>query len=421
MTNGCTMNDQSTLPSLVVVGNGMVASRFLDEVLARHGQAYRITVIGAEPEGSYNRIMLSSVLAKDTSPQSIVLKDHHWYDDHNIAFMPGSTVTRIDRQQKFVETAQAERVEYDQLVIATGSSAATIPARNLDLKNVFTFRTLADTHTMMKVATGAKHALVVGGGLLGLEAAYGLAKFGIEVTLVHRSAWLLNRQLDKAASEMLQAVMASMNIRFVLKDEVESFNGTEHVESVTLKSGRQFDIEMAVIATGIKPNAALGIEAELAGNRAIQVDDYMRTSDPYISAIGECIEHNGETFGLVDPLWRQAETLAARLVENSLLAFENSAIATKLKVSGVQVFSAGEVESRAEYRSLTISDKRAKIYRKLLIENNRIVGIVLFGDVRSGQYYFELMQSQTDVSQLLPALIFGEAYLPAPETQSSAA
>lgn len=414
------MNEAPTTRELVIVGNGMATGRLLDELLARDGQRFKITVIGAEPIGSYNRIMLSSVLAKDADVQGIIQKDHAWYDAHDIRFQSGSAVTKIDRKAKCVLLENGQSIAYDELVLATGSSAARIPAKNHDLDNVFTFRTVADTHAMMDIATTAKHALVVGGGLLGLEAAYGLAKFGIKVTLVHRSAWLLNRQLDKPAAAMLQSVMSNMNIEFILSDEVDSFNsgkehGEETLESVTLKSGTKLDVQLAVVATGITPNAQIGIDAGLDGQRAIAVDDFMHTSADHISAVGECVEHRGQTFGLVDPLWRHAETLAARLIEQKNIPFENQAIATKLKVSGVQVFSAGLVETNPEVRALTLCDKKANIYRKLLIKDGCIVGIVLFGDVRSGQYYFDLMQSKTDVSDLLPALIIGEAFLATPD------
>ena len=390
----------------------MVASRFLDEVISRQNKTYDITVIGAEPRGSYNRIMLSSVLAKDADESSIMQKDFPWFEEQGVRFLSGSAVTSINKTEKFVEIADGNKVSYDELVLATGSSAALIPAGNLHLANIFTFRTLGDTHAMLSVAKDAKNAVVIGGGLLGLEAAYGLAKSGLSVTLIHRTEWLLNRQLDKPAATMLKRVMEAMNIKFFLEDEVASFNGDDCITGATLKSGRTIAAELAVIATGIKPNIELGQTCGLDIDRAIKVDDFMSTSAPNISAIGECIQHNQDTFGLVDPLWRQAETLAARLVENKKIPFENSPIATKLKVSGVQVFSAGEVEAQEGDRTLTVSDERANIYRKLIIRNNRIVGIVLFGDVRSGQYYFELMQGESDIGALLPQLIFGEAYLP---------
>jgi nitrite reductase (NADH) large subunit len=398
------------LEKLVIIGNGMVTGRLLDELLARPSKCFDITVISAESYGSYNRIMLSSVLAKDASITSIMQKDKDWYTERNIQLICDAPVMTIDRKQKCVTTKQGMLVNYDQLVIATGSRASQIPAKNTDLKNIFLFRTIADTQAILDTAQQARSAIVVGGGLLGLEAAYGLAKSGASVTLIHRSAWLLNRQLDQTAADMLKKVMAAMGIHFYLSNEVESFNGDSVLQSATLKNGETITADLAVIATGITPNAELGLESGLQGKRAIKVNDYMQSSDHCISALGECIEHEGETFGLVDPLWRQAETLASRLADNQQQPFSNQATATKLKVSGVNVFSAGEVQTREGLRELIVQDSNNNIYRKLLIENDLIKGIVLFGDVRSGTYYFELMQAETNIAHLLPNLIFGQAF-----------
>ena len=395
---------------LVIVGNGMVAGRFVDELLARNGDVFDLTVIGAEPEGSYNRIMLSSVLAKSAVAQSLIQKDAEWYAARNIRFVAGATVSAIQRDTKTLHTVCGQQFSYDELVLATGSRAATIPAANSELENIFLFRTLADTDKIMSVARSAGSVLIVGGGLLGLEAAYGLAQFGIKVHLVHRSRWLLNRQLDQNAAAMLQSVMTAMGVDFYLGDEVACFHGDQKLNAATLKSGIELPADMAVIATGIVPNAELGHSAGLDVGRAVRVDDYMRTSDAAISAIGECIEHDGCTFGLVDPLWRQAQTLAERLVNKQLVAFKNAEIATKLKVSGVQVFSAGEVEDRPGLRRICICDPGAKVYRKLLLENGRIRGIVLFGDVSSGNHYFELMQSGDPIPDVPERFIFGQAY-----------
>ena len=395
-------------PKLLIVGNGMVAGRLLDQLLSRNPEKYDITVIGAEDQGSYNRILLSSVLAKDATSHSIVQKDQHWYRSRGIRFISGTTVNQINKAQRWVSTDTQQQVHYDELILATGSRAARIPAKNLDLEKIFFFRTLADTQAMIVIAQQVSNVIVVGGGLLGLEAAYGLAKFGSKVTVVHRSPWLLNRQLDQHSAVMLQSTMAAMGIEFELNDEIDSFHGEQAITGATLQSGKTLQASMAVIATGITPNIELGIDAGLVGSRAIVVDDYMQTRSPQISALGECIEHRGQTFGLVDPLWRQAETLAARLAQDTLLPFKNQATATKLKVSGVQVFSAGEVQQREGLRAVYVEDKQAKIYRKLLLDNGIIKGIVLFGDVRSGAHYFELMQQQTNVSAQLPNLIFGQ-------------
>ncbi len=402
---------QQNKSALVIVGNGMVAGRFLDELLKRDAKKFDITVIGAEPEGSYNRIMLSSVLAKDSSSAQIILKSPEWYQTKGIKFIGDTKVTHVDRQQKLVTTESGDIKHYDQLVLATGSRAAKIPAKNLELNNIFMFRTIADTHAIMAKAQTAKSVMVVGGGLLGLEAAYGLAKLGAKVVLVHRNQSLLNRQLDRSAAQLLEVTMQNMGIEFRLANEVTSFHGDTQVESATLTSGETVAVDMAVIATGITPNKELGVDCGLVGECAIAVDDYMQTCDPAISALGECIEHRGATFGLVDPLWRQAETLAARLAHNQRHAFTNQSIATKLKVSGVQVFSAGEVNLRNGLSEVRVEDAAAKIYRKLLIENGLIKGIVLFGDIRSGQYFFELMENRVNVAKALPNLIFGQEYV----------
>ncbi|GAB1257461.1 hypothetical protein NBRC116494_19630 [Aurantivibrio plasticivorans] len=396
--------------SLVVVGNGMAAGRLLTEMQAYDLSRFQITVIGDEHQGSYNRIMLSSVLAQDSIVSDIILKDRNWFDEHGILFHCGQ-VSEIDRSCQHVVCEDGTRFSYDKLVIATGSRSAKIPADNQQLKGIYSFRSIADTEQIIDQAQQTKHTLVVGGGLLGLEAAYGLAKRGVEVTLVHRSGWLLNRQLDEAAARLLQRQMESLGIRFALRNEVVEFCGAANLSGAKLKDGQQLSVELAIIATGITPNAELGLSAGLLGDRAIQVDDYMLTSDPNISALGENVEHRGKTFGLVAPIWEQAKVLAGRLSGQPTLAFENQPVATKLKVSGIQLFSAGEIEEATNQQSLLLHDEAAGIYRKLILEENRVKGIVLFGDVASGQFYFDLMQREVSVEAILPGLIFGEVFL----------
>ena len=399
----------------LIVGNGMVAGRLLDELLSRGVKGEDIAVIGAEPHGSYNRIMLSAVLAGDSNIESIVFKDFDWYRDNKVLLISGEKVIRIDRDKRCVHTDNEKVVGYEHLILATGSRSSTIPAKNTHLAHIFPFRSISDTDAMVSVAKTAKNVMVVGGGLLGLEAAYGLVKFGAKVTLVHRSGWLLNRQLDPVAAAMLKNIMASFGIEFCLNDEVDAFIGDQQVRAARLKSGAEVSCEMAVIATGITPNAELGLNAGLEGNRAIAVNETMLTSDASISALGECVEFDGQTFGLVDPLWRHAESLAARLVSNVRVPFEILPTATKLKVSGIQVFSAGEVGNQAHLTPWVVRDDEVNIYRKLLIEETAngsfIRGIVLFGDVTSGAWYFELMQHNHDVSGLLPNLVLGEAFV----------
>lgn len=396
-------------PKLIIVGNGMAAGRMVDELLARQAD-FAITVIGDEPQGSYNRIMLSPVLAGETTAKAIVQKDRAWYEAKGIHFLAGVRVTRIDKEQQQVHCGSGELLHYDHLIIATGSRPARIPAENQDIAGVMAFRTLDDVDTILTLSQAAKSAVVVGGGLLGLEAAYGMAVRGLKVVLIHRSEWLLNRQLDPVSGEMLAKVMAHKGVEFRLGTEVSRFIGSDKVEACELKTGEVLACELAVIATGITPNAELGLEAGLKGTRGIEVNDYLATSDRYISAIGECVEHKGETFGLVEPIWQHCISLADRLATKVLTAYENMPVATKLKVSGVQVFSAGQWLTTSDVREFVYTDKARNIYRKVLLKEGVIQGIVFFGDVRDGQYLFELMDNGVEVSQAFPQLLMGRAF-----------
>jgi len=411
-------------PSLVIIGNGMATGRLLDEIIKRTPNKYQITVIGKEHFGSYNRIMLSAVLAGDATIDSIMQKPPAWYKEHDINFLSGSLVTHINKETKVVELASLDHINYDELIIATGSRTATIPAKNQDIEGIFNFRDIADTQKIQAFANqenvGSKQAIVIGGGLLGLEAAYGLAISGVDVTLIHRNKWLLNRQLDKVSGNMLQSIMEQKNITFALGHEVASFEhivecnlaGNQKILSgVTLTSGEFISAQMAVIATGITPNKELAETASIDVERAILVNDYMQTSDASISALGECCEHNRATFGLVDPIWSQCITLAERLCNNVKKPFQNAPVPTKLKVSGVQLFSAGDVEASEGSQCFTLLDKKALIYRKIITKNGKISGVVLFGDVSSGMAYFELMQQQTAVNYMMPELLIGDEFI----------
>jgi nitrite reductase (NADH) large subunit len=411
-------------PSLVIIGNGMATGRLLDEIIKRTPKKYQITVIGKEHFGSYNRIMLSAVLAGDATIDSIMQKPPAWYKEHNINFLSGSLVTYIDKEIKVVELASSAQINYDELIIATGSRTAKIPAKNQKIEGIFNFRDIADTQKIQAFAkqegSSSKQAVVIGGGLLGLEAAYGLAISGVEVTLVHRNKWLLNRQLDNVSGDMLQNIMAQKNIKFALGHEVASFENiiesnvkikSKSLSGVTLTNGEFISAQMAVIATGITPNKELAEIANIDFNRAILVNDYMQTSDASISALGECCEHNHATFGLVDPIWGQCITLAERLCNNVQKPFQNAPVPTKLKVSGVQLFSAGDVEVSEGSQCFTLLDKKALIYRKIIIKKGKISGIVLFGDVSSGMAYFELMQQQITVNTMMPELLIGDEFI----------
>lgn len=414
-------------PALVIIGNGMATGRLLDEIIKRTPNKYQITVISKEHFGSYNRIMLSAVLAGEATIDSIMQKPPAWYKAHHINFLSGGVVTYINKEKKYVDLASGVQIDYDELIIATGSRTAKIPAKNQNITGIFNFRNIADTEEIQaftkQAGTTKKQAVVIGGGLLGLEAAYGLALSGVEVTLVHRNKWLLNRQLDKVAGVMLQTIMEQKNINFVLGHEVAAFESnidqslaadnekTEILSGVTLTNGTFICAQMAVIATGITPNKELAQISNIEVNRAILVNDYMQTSELSISALGECCEHQGATFGLVDPIWAQCITLAERLCHNLEKPFYNAPVATKLKVSGVQLFSAGNVEVSEDSQCFTLLDKKALIYRKLIVKNDKISGVVLFGDVSSGMAYFDLMQQATTVTPMLPELLIGEEFV----------
>ncbi len=404
------MTPHVTPQQLVIVGNGMATGRLLDELAKVELSSFNITVVGDEHHGSYNRIMLSPVLAGETDPAAIIQKAPQWYRDNNVRFISGTLATHIDRSKKKLHTADGQQVDYDHLVIATGSQPATIPAKHQHLNNIFSFRTLNDVDAISTCAKQAQQAVVIGGGLLGLEAAYGLACNGIAVTLVHRSTWLLNRQLDEVAGNYLRDVMEAKGIKFCLKAEVSEFIGHNQVTAAKLNDGSILACDLAIIATGITPNQQLARDARLACGRAILVDDYMTTSDNNISALGECCEHDGNTFGLVEPIWQQCQTLAYKLGAQKSVAFQNQPIATKLKVSGVHVFSAGEYITQPEHRELLLNDPQHGVYRKLLLRDNVIVGIVLFGDTRDGQHYFELMQNKTNISNIANTLILGRGF-----------
>jgi len=388
----------------------MAAGRLVDEIMSKAPDRFSITVVGQEPEGSYNRIMLSPVLAGEIEAPAIIQKDARWYHEHGIQFLAGSTVDCVHKHSRQLTLSDGSNLSYDQLVLATGALPAPIPASNQHLHNIFSFRTLKDVKRITTKVPHAKRAIVVGGGLLGLEAAHGLALQGVEVTVIHRSGWLMNRQLDESAAALLQQQMEGRGIHFELNAEIASFNGKEAIHSATLNSGKVLVSDLVVIATGITPNASLGHRTGLLTHRGIVVDALMQTSDPHISALGECCEFEGTTFGLVEPIWSQSTTLAERLCKGTHSPFVLAPVPTKLKVSGINLFSSGEFMSKPEHRELVLHDTAKHIYRKLLIKNQKITGIVLFGDVRDGLYYHELMQNKVDISQRLPHLIFGRAW-----------
>lgn len=395
-------------PHLVIIGCGMACGKLLEALIKRDAEHYHISVIGEENTPNYNRIMLSPLLAGEITQEALILNSLAWYEANGITLYSGEKVIHVNTDRKSLTTDVGTELCYDHLVFATGSRPAKIPASGQHLKNIFAFRTLKDVEGILQVAHKAKKALVIGGGLLGLEAAYGLALQGVHTTVIHRSSHLLNRQLDSAAGALLQTSMETLGVNSILNDEVASFEGSEAVKTATLKSGLTLSVDLVIIATGITPETTLARQVSLACNRGIKVDDDLLTSDANISALGECIEHKNTTFGLVAPIWDQVEILADRLIYSRQSPYVQRPSPTKLKVSGIDLFSAGDISEKTDDQVILIQDTASHIYRKFILRNQRLVGIVLFGDVQGGNTYFELLESQQPIPHLLPPLLLGD-------------
>lgn len=393
---------------LVIVGAGMAAGRVLDHLTEAAPDRFDITLFNAEPRGSYNRIMLSPVLAGETTYDSIVTHDDAWYAARGITTHFGERVERIDRATKTVESA-AGPVRYDTLLMATGSDPFIIPLPGCDLEGVIAYRDLEDTQTMAALSQGRK-AVVIGGGLLGLEAAAGMAARGADVTVVHLMEHLMERQLDAEAAGLLRASLVRKGIKVLCGAESERIVGKHgHVTALRLKDGTELACDLLVMAVGVRPAIALGKAMGLATNHAILVDDQMRTSDPAVFAVGECVEHDGATFGLVAPLFDQAKTVADTLLGRSA-AFVQKSLSTKLKVTGCDVFSAGDFADHGARENVVFRDLSAGIYKRLIIEQDRLIGAVLYGDTADGPWFFDLIQDRTDISAVRETLVFGPTY-----------
>jgi len=397
---------------LVVIGNGMAGMRTVEELLKlENGNRFRITVFGAEPHVNYNRIMLSSVLAGDKAVDDIIINSREWYDENGITLITNDAVTRIDRGDRSVTSASGLTVRYDRLLIATGSKPLAPPIPGLGLPGVCAFRDIADVDKMLAAAKTHKRAVVIGGGLLGLEAAWGLKQRGMSVALVHLMPTLMERQLDAAAGQMLQRDLDRRGIAFFTDGQTEEITGTDRAEGVQLADGRFVPADLVVLAIGIRPNIDLAKAAQLEVNRGIVVTDDMRTSDPAIFSVGECVEHRGNVFGLVAPIWDQARVCAARLAGDEEALFVSRALATSLKITGVDVFSAGALMAVDEADDeITLRDDSRGLYKKIVLREGKLVGAVLYGDVADGQWYLQMMRDKEDISALRERLVFGRAF-----------
>ena len=395
---------------LVVVGNGMAGCRAVQEVLKRDPGRYEIAIVGAEPRVNYDRIMLSPVLAGEKTFADIVLNDEAWYRDNGIALHAGRRVEAIDRQARMVRGEGGLALPYDRLVFATGSDPVRLPLPGADLAGVVTFRDLDDVEAMIAASArpGAR-AVVIGGGLLGIEAAYGLARRGMAATVVHLMDVLMERQLDASAGFLLAEAMAARGVETVLEAQSEEIVGRDgRVAGLRLKDGRVLPCDLLVMAVGIRPNATLAKASGLEVGRGVVVDDALRTSDPAIYAVGECVEHRGQCYGLVAPIWEMCRTLADALTGREA-AWEGAVLSTRLKVSGVDVFSAGRFAGGSGCEDIVFRDAGRGVYKRIVLEEGRLAGAVLFGDVADGGWYFDLMRQGTEVSEIRETLVFGQA------------
>ena len=397
---------------LVVIGNGMAGMRTVEELLKLPGgKRFRITVFGAEPHVNYNRIMLSSVLGGDKSIDEIVINSREWYAENEINLITGDAVKKIDRETRTVISASGVEVRYDKILIATGSRPLAPPIPGLGLPGTCAFRDIADVDKMLAAAKTHKRAVVIGGGLLGLEAAWGLKQRGMSVALVHLMPTLMERQLDAAAGQLLQRDLDRRGIAFFTDGQTEEITGTDRAEGVQLADGRFIPADLVVLAIGIRPNIDLAKAADLEVNRGIVVTDDMRTSDPDIFSVGECVEHRGAVFGLVAPIWDQAKVCASRLAGDETALFTSRALATSLKITGVDVFSAGALMAEGgDDDEITLRDDNRGLYKKIVVRDGKLVGAVLYGDVADGQWYLGLIRDKTDIREMRDKLVFGRAF-----------
>ena len=399
---------------LVLIGNGMAGVRTLEELLKIAPDKYDITVFGAEPYGNYNRILLSPVLAGEKTIDEIMLNDKQWYIDNNITLLSGKTVTKIDRINRNVISEDGTEVHYDRIILATGSDPFVIPVPGADLEGVITFRDIYDVDAMLAASKKYKNAVVIGGGLLGLEAANGLMKQGMNVTVVHLFDVLMERQLDKPAADMLRASLEEKNMRFLTDHNTEAIlgdDGNKRVSGIRFTNGTEIESDLVVMAVGIKPNVKLARDSGLHCDRGVVVNDTMQTFDPRIYAIGECVQHRNLTYGLVAPLFEQGKVCANHLAELGYARYEGSVMSTKLKVTGIDLFSAGNFNGDDDTDELIFKDASQGIYKKLVLRDDRIEGAVLYGDTIDGSWYFQLMRDGSDISSYRDNILFGQAHI----------
>jgi len=398
---------------LVMIGNGMAGCRTLEELLKLAPDMYDITVFGAEPHPNYNRILLSPVLAGEMTLPDIVLNDLAWYEANGITLHAGKTVTRIDRVQRKVIAADGTEAQYDRLLLATGSSPFILPVPGKDLEGVIAYRDIADTEAMIEAAQHHKHAVVIGAGLLGLEAANGLRLRGMDVTVVHLADWIMERQLDQTAAELLQQSLEAKGLKFLLGKQTAELVGGEsgRVAAIKFKDGESIPAELVVMAVGIRPNTKLAESAGIHCERGIVVNDTLQTYDPKVYAVGECVAHRGIAYGLVAPLFEQAKVCANHLAMFGIGRYQGSVTSTKLKVTGIDVFSAGDFMGGKDVDEIVLHDPAGGVYKKLVVKDDLLVGAVLYGDTADGAWYFQLLKDRQNVAGIRDHLMFGSHHV----------
>ena len=393
-------------PKLVVIGNGMAGMRTVEHLLERAPDHYEITVFGTELYGNYNRIMLSPVLAGEKSIDEIMLNTDRWYAEHGITLRKGETVAKIDRKTREVVTGAGERTPYDRLLVATGSNPVIIPVPGHKLPGVLTFRDITDVNGMIDTASRHRKAIVIGGGLLGLEAANGLMKRGMDVTVVHLMDWLMERQLDVTAGNLLRGSLEERGMHFKMPAQTQEILGDDRVTGVRFADGSVIDVDLVVMAVGIRPNIDLAKRAGLHCERGIVVSDTMQTFDGRIYAVGECVQHRSSTYGLVAPLFDQAKVCANHLAMKGFAAYPGSNVSTRLKVTGIELFSAGDFSGADDRDEIVLEDPSRGVYKRIVLRGNKVLGAVLYGDTADGAWYFDKMIEGADVSDRRDRLAF---------------
>lgn len=394
---------------LVVVGNGMAGMRAVEELLKIAPDMYDITVFGDEPYPNYNRIMLSPVLANEQTIDDIILNSREWYAEHQITLHTSARVNNIDRVARRVTTENGITVDYDRLLLATGSKPFMLPIPGATLQGVLGYRDIKDTNDMIAAAKQYQHAVVIGGGLLGLEAANGLKIQGMDVTVVHKNEWLLERQLDRTSGKMLQKSLEARGLKFLLQKDTEQLLGKDgRVVAIRFKDGQEIAADLVVMAVGIRPNYALAESAGIYCNRGIVVNDTMQTFDPRVYAVGECVTHRGIAYGLVAPLFEMAKVCATHLANFGIGLYKGSVTSTKLKVTGIDLFSAGDFMGSDDAEEILLHDAVGGVYKKLVIKDDAIIGAVLYGDTTDGAWYFQLLRDKKPIHEIRDHLMFGQ-------------